>query len=284
MAKSVRKIPVEYWASTHGYRVSDVILMIKRQDLPGMRLGNQWYVLSAFIDIDIQPNSNQIEVESTPQEEKHIEKTIGRKILDWFLPHYDEVTLFIMSSTVIGLVLIDTDFRSIIFDVIVNRDPLIFISTFVFLAGSILSLVQSFVKHEKTEIEREMMLFFAVIVHAASGIFASIHLLENSTSGFYWVFPIWNFIYSILLFSFFRTGIINVSAIIDTGSSKWHLLVSLLVVIMFILIAHYIIHYHWSIIISISIALAGSLSYIIDELDQHLKSGITTASSGHASI
>jgi len=270
LSKSIKKTPVELWAQTNGLRTSDVIYMIKSQDLPGVKVRNQWYVLSSFIDTGFEIESESSK--NSSEKEKPDKKSIGRKIIDWLSPKYDEVTLFIMSCTVIGLTIIDIEFRSLIVNImIVDQQPELFITAFLFLAGFILALVQNFIDHEKTEVERWLMLFFAIMVQAASGFFAAIYLLENSTSNFYWVFPTWNFLYSFILLLFFRLGVIDIDRIIYKGTNRLQLLLSGLVVISFILFAHYIINYHWSIIISISIALAGSLSYSLNELNPYLK-------------
>ncbi len=67
-----------------------------------------------------------------------------------------------------------------------------------FMLGMFLCLYHVFTQRQKTDIEKGIMLLFAITVNAATGIIAGFYMLKESP-GWLLVFPAWNIINSILL-------------------------------------------------------------------------------------
>jgi hypothetical protein len=289
-------VPADTWAGSYGFKTSDVIRMIGQKQITGFRDGDAWFVLAPvsrgnsmfkgakadfFAMADDAGVVEPVVVEALADDVDALAESILREaarqkaaaaggtsrswLQEWFSPRYDEVTLFVMSSSAILLFLLDTAFRSVVISEVTEPTDLRIYALLPFLAGGLaLSLVQGFIRHEKREFEREMMLMFAVFFQAFSGIFAAFHLLVNPAWTIHWIFPFWNIISGILLLMMYRMQIVGIGAIIDTRVSRVQIAICILPVAGFIFFNHFVLVMHWSVILSMSVALAGVLSHAVD--------------------
>lgn len=287
-------VPADTWAGSYGFKTSDVIRMIGQKQITGFREGDSWFVLApvrrgkmmvpgAKVDVAmiddagvVEPVTSEALADSVDALAGSILREAARQksaaggasrswLQEWFSPRYDEVTLFVMSSSAILLFLLDAAFRSVVISEVTEPSDLRMYALLPFLAGGlVLSLVQGFIRHEKREFEREMMLMFAVFFQAFSGFFAAFHLLVNPAWTIHWIFPLWNIISGILLLLMYRMQIVGIGAIIDTRVSRGQIAICILPVAGFIFLNHVVLGMHWSIILSMSVALAGVLSHAVD--------------------
>jgi hypothetical protein len=288
-------VPADTWAGSYGFKTSDVIRMIGQKQITGFRDGDAWFVLAPVrrgktmvpgartdgakaddagvvepvtaeaLDDDVDVLAESILREAARQKSAAAGGASRSWLHEWFSPRYDEVTLFVMSSSAILLFLLDAAFRSVVISEVTEPSDLRMYALLPFLAGGlVLSLVQGFIRHEKREFEREMMLMFAVFFQAFSGFFAAFHLLVNPAWTIHWIFPLWNIISGILLLLLYRMQIVGIGAIIDTRISRVQIAICILPVAGFIFLNHVVLGMHWSIILSMSVALAGVLSHAVD--------------------
>jgi hypothetical protein len=288
-------VPADTWAGSYGFKTSDVIRMIGQNQITGFREGDAWFVLAPVrrgntmfkgakagvamaddagvlepvaadvLTDDVDALAESILREAAMQKDAAADWTSRSRLQEWFTPRYDEVTLFVMSSSAILLFLLDAAFRSVVISEVAEPSDLRMYALLPFLAGGlVLSLVQGFIRHEKREFEREMMLMFAVFFQAFSGIFAAFHLVVNPAWTIHWIFPLWNFVSGILLLMMYRMQIVGIGAIIDTRVSRVQIAICILPVAVFIFLNNVVLGMHWSVILSMSVALAGVLSHAVD--------------------
>jgi peptidoglycan/LPS O-acetylase OafA/YrhL len=146
-----------------------------------------------------------------------------RKKRRWFIPKYDELTIFMMTVALLLLFLFDNSFRSKVVWLVVEsgRDAFrVVILILFFLAGGLLSVYHVFTERSKTKIEKGAMLFFAVMTNALCGLLASGHILDNwgDAPGILIVFPLWNGINCVLLVILLRVGVINETSVTDENA------------------------------------------------------------------
>jgi hypothetical protein len=271
-------VAAEIWAASYGFKTSDVIRLIEDNQITGMRTGDEWFVLAR-----VKHGDRGAEVPATVLEQGHVGAVARAEAVQkpaaysvqtrewfrkWFAPRYDEVTLFVMSSSALLLYLWDAAFRASVSGAIAELDMVsdlrLYFLMALLLGGLALSLAQGFIRHEKREFERELMLMFAIFFQVFSSFFAGFHLMNDPGYTIHWMFPLWNILSGILLMMLYRLEVIGVSAIIDTKASRVQIAICILPVAVFIFLNHNLLGLHWSLVLSMSVALAGVLSHAVD--------------------
>jgi hypothetical protein len=106
---------------------------------------------------------------------------IYREKTGWLIPTYDELSLFLMAVTFILLGATNNTMREQLYNGITGIDDLrVYFLCVVFLGGIVLSLYHVFATREKTDYEKMVMLFFAVMANAGTGIISGWYVLENN--------------------------------------------------------------------------------------------------------
>jgi len=180
------------------------------------------------------------------------------------IPQYDEIVLFTMSLTcllllITGILSHSSEIElasSIIYDPIFLV-PMIFIA--IFIAGLVLSLYHAFVDRPKTEIEKSLMLFFAVLVNVFSGFMGSGYSLTTASSWFM-IFPILNMINSIVLLLMWRYGLFDESSIDDQQASKGQVMLASAMILILFYLCHVVYEFIW--IKTLSVCLVYSTNFI----------------------
>ncbi len=177
---------------------------------------------------------------------------IFKQDLRIFLPSYDEITLFTLSFAFLSLYLMSGQLREGLYRaVIILQDIRIIIVALLSAAGMFLSFANVFFKREKYDFERYLMLFFAVIITAGTGIYSGFIIFEKS-KGLLLIFPIWNFVNGVILLLFLRFGMLDIEeCIVEKGVNFFQVLVSIASVGIILGLCHYIFKMHWVISYSI---------------------------------
>ncbi len=180
------------------------------------------------------------------------------------IPRYDEVVLFTMSLTC--LLLMITGALSHISEITLTFsnqiDPLILVPGVfiaIFIAGLGLSFYHAFVDRPKTEIEKSVMLFFAVLINAFSGFMGSGYSLSTS-SGWFMVFPILNMINSVVLLLMWRYGLFDESSISEQQASRGQVMLAAAMVLILFFLCHVVYKFIW--IETLSVCLVYSINFI----------------------
>ncbi len=180
------------------------------------------------------------------------------------IPQYNEIVLFTMSLTCALLLItgVLSHISEIELAFPIQFDPkiivpIIFIA--IFMSGLVLSLYHAFVDRAKTETEKSLMLFFAVLVNVFSGFMGGGYSLTH-TSGWLIVFPALNMINSIFLLFMWRTGVLDDSSISDQQVSRSQVILAAAMVLILFYLCHIIYKLFW--IQTLSICLVYSINFV----------------------
>jgi hypothetical protein len=173
----------------------------------------------------------------------------------WLIPTYDELSLFLMAVTLILLYVGNGQMRDQINYFLTHvRDARIFVLAFMFLAGLALCLYHVFTLREKTDFEKKVMLLFAVLTNAGTGIISAWYVIKSSAAhNWLLVFPIWNIVNSVLLLLMLRIRIINEECISDRDATMVQVVIGLASVLIIFTFCNYVFHLYWAITFSICI-------------------------------
>jgi len=168
-----------------------------------------------------------------------------------------------MMSLAFLLVFFSNDqLRSILFKLLSGlKDRFaIFMLLLLFTAGLVLSLYHVFTQRERTIIEKHIMLFFAVLTNAVSGIYASVHILSKSTDAhcIFILLPIWNIINCLILLVSYRVGIISADNISDENIRGFEAFLGFIITVAIFAACQFVFHLHWAITFSICVIYATS--------------------------
>ena len=190
----------------------------------------------------------------------------GKRKRNFLVPHYDEVTLFVMSIMFVLLYMTSKTMRTDLYELIFRDREISLIAAFIFFAAGILfSVFHAFSTREKNIGEKAAMLLFAVLVSAGTGIYAGMHMLKSS-GGWLIIFPVWNIINGILLLAMFRFGSITIDCISDRDATCVQLALGLIAAIIIFICCQYFLKLHWAITYSICICYTVSLDKAVQSV------------------
>jgi hypothetical protein len=191
----------------------------------------------------------------------------------WFIPAYDELSLFLMAVTLILLYIMNTSMRVQIHNWISEySNAWFYLIGAIFLCGLYLSIYHVFTKREKTDVEKWGMLIFAVLANAVSGIVAGLYVLKtDNVRNWLLIFPIWNIINGVLLLLMLRLKIIDESCISDRDAAKLQIIFGLVSVLIIFIFCNYVFDLYWAITFSICIVYTTSF----DKALQNVFPGLT---------
>jgi hypothetical protein len=191
----------------------------------------------------------------------------------WFIPVYDELSLFLTAATLILLYLVNTAMRVQIHNWISEySNPWVYIIGAIFLCGLYLSFYHVFTTKEKTEVEKWGMLIFAVTTNAVTAIVAGLYVLKSdSVQNWQIIFPIWNIINGILLILMLRLKIIDQECISDRDASATEVIIALTAVFIIFIFCNFIFKLYWAITFSICIIYAASFDKALQSVFPSLK-------------
>ena len=211
--------------------------------------------ISSDIPEQLQQAMEAIASLSTAQDLPDDIAELYREKAGWFIPTYDELSLFLMAVTFILLGATNDTMQKQIYKGITAIDDLrVYFLSVVFLGGIVLSLYHVFTTREKTNYEKMVMLFFAVAANAGTGIISGWYVIENNdVHNWQLVFPIWNIINSILLFLMLRLKVIDEKCISDRDATLVQIILGLVAVLIIFVFCNYVFKLYWAITFSICI-------------------------------
>lgn len=198
-----------------------------------------------------------------------IQKTQRSAFVELFVPRYDELSLFLMSTSFLLVFFLDPELQDIARKFLVTEfDPKLFpfYALFVlFLSGVAFSLFHAFTNIRKTDAEKTAMLYFAVMVNGLSGFLAGAHLFQTA-HGYIMVFPIWNVLNSLLLLLMYWVQLIDESAITDDNAAPREIVVSGTVVFAVFLLCQFLFRLHWTMTFSVCVCYATNVNAFLRRL------------------
>ena len=216
---------------------------------------------------------------TTGHEEKRQAMT---RALGPLLPHYDSLTLFALSWTFLVLLLLGPDVaqsqRASESAAPISkelREPLAravwsLAEHFGVLApmaglGMVLSLLGVFYPKPKPEEVKWLMLCFAVVVTAGTGVYAG-YVMLTTTRSWLLVFPAWNILNAAVPLLLFRAGLLDTEVIVDTAVRFWQVVVTLVATTVLLGVCLHIFELHWAIAYSICVGYTMSLHHAITDV------------------
>jgi hypothetical protein len=189
-----------------------------------------------------------------PDEQADALAELCKEKAGWFIPVYDELSLFLMSITLILLCVANTSMQEQIHKWIARfHDVRVFIVVAILLGGMGLSIYHVFTTREKTDVEKWLMLLFAVLTNAGTGIISGWIVLTSSIRDWQIIFPIWNIINSILIVVMLRYRIVDEECISDRDASLKEVVIGLIAVLIIFFLCNNVFNLHWAITFSICI-------------------------------
>jgi hypothetical protein len=190
----------------------------------------------------------------------------------WYIPTYDEQSLFLIAFTLLLIMLSNKPIKSELLlllnrhtknDVITSsiNQILLFVATLLFylfaiiLPGFFLSFYHVFTKREKTRIEKHLMLLFAVITNAIIGIIAGFYIIRQCPVWLL-IFPILNIINCIFILIMLDARILNETCIIERKTTPARVVIGLITTIVIFALCNYVFNLYWAVTFSICIIYA----------------------------
>jgi len=210
--------------------------------------------ISVDIPEKLQKAKETIAILSTAQDSPDDAELYQEKA-GWFIPTYDELSLFLMAAILILLYAVNVTMREQIYKGITAfNDGRVYIMAIIFLCGMGLSIYHIFTTREKSDFEKKVMLFFAVLANAITGIAAGVHVIKSTdTHNWLLVFPLWNIINGVLLLLMLRGKIIDERCISDRDATIQEVIIGLIAVLVIFVFCNYVFNLHWAITFSICI-------------------------------
>jgi hypothetical protein len=211
-----------------------------------------------------------------PDEQADALAELCKESFGFFIPTYDKLSLLLMALTFILLFITNSQMRVFEPDankVIPQTESLIY-SAKLFLLIAIVPTFFIFRVFSQTDVDlkKQVILFFAVLINAYSGIIAGIYVISNIADS-YWliVFPIWNIINSLLMLSMFYMKVIDEESISDRQATPLRIFLGLIAIVAIFLLCNYVFKLYWAITFSICIVYTTSF----DRALQNIFPGLT---------
>ena len=171
----------------------------------------------------------------------------------FLIPNYDELSLFLMSAVFIILYFTSIRLQDDIISFLMRLDIWRrYLYVGLFMLGMSLCLYHVFTPREKTEIEKNIMLLFAVTINAATGVIAGFYMIKECP-GWLLIFPAWNIINSALLIIMQYVNLFDESQISDRNATITQVIIGLAATLIIFFICNNVFKLHWAITYSICI-------------------------------
>lgn len=193
----------------------------------------------------------------------------------WLIPTYDELSLFLMAVTFILLGATNNTMREQIYKgITATHNPRVYFLAVIFLGGIVLSLYHVFTTREKTKFEKMIMLLFAVLANAGTGIISGWYVIKNSeVHNWQLVFPIWNITNGVLLLLMLRLKVIDEKCISDREATVVQIILGLAAVLIIFTLCNYVFKLYWAITFSICIVYTTSFDRALQNVFPGLMRG-----------
>lgn len=203
-----------------------------------------------------------------------------QKTGSWLIPRHNELSLFLIGSSILILLLIDAQMR---FEIqrVTTGDYFIApipICLLFFGQGVIFTFIHLFTKSHKNSYEKFCMLCFAILVNLGTGIAASVYFIQHDGFGIFIIFPLLNLINGALLAGIVTLGLMSGSdlehleeSIDDDDATLAQILLGLAILVITIGLCHFVFDLYWAITLSMCVAYTSNLDRLIQKLATRTK-------------
>ena len=196
-----------------------------------------------------------------PDEQEDVLIAFYKESFGFLVPTYDKLSLFLMAVTLILLCATNIkmlsqmrdQIRDLIHCFITNPEYRRLFYTVLIFPTIILYLVL-ITPREKIDFKKWIMLGFAVLINAGTGVIAGVYVVRN-TSAVDWllVFPIWNIINGVLMLLMVSLRVIDEECISDRKATVAEIILGLTAVLVIFILCNYVFKLYWAITFSICI-------------------------------
>lgn len=186
---------------------------------------------------------------------------------EFFIPKYDELSLFVMSASILILLAIDETCRQELSGLLIGQPKITFASVF-WAAGIVLSIYHVFTRRKKSHAEKGFMLFFAVMTNIMIGLYLGFRQLKEP--GILILFPLWNLFNAFMLMLLFRLRMIKDDSIGDEDASPLETVTGAAMAILIIGVCLYALRLNWAMTFSICLVYATSVGRTTREVAEFI--------------
>ncbi len=183
-----------------------------------------------------------------------------------FVPQYDELALFLMSSAFILVIITHEGLRAVAFRIVLAWQFYSLLVVVLFGLGIAFTIYHVFISREKTYREKKFMLFSAVMINGFGGVVAGEHVIGEATSLLTLIFPLWNIANGFLLLLMYRFDIIDEDIIVDDDAAPYEVVIGLCVVLMTFAISTFVFDLHPVVVFSMCVAYATNINALVKDL------------------
>jgi DNA-directed RNA polymerase subunit RPC12/RpoP len=188
-----------------------------------------------------------------------------RVVAPW-LPRYDDLTLFTFALALAVLLAVDSDWRQSLLRLAADQQGSLVTASCVIVAiGALFSLINVAFRRDKSEFERTMMLFFAILVTMITGVSAGRPMLSGGY-GALAIFPLWNAVNGFLLLALAGLRILDDDCLTDEAAGWRQVLLATVAVTLLVAVCHYLFKLDTLTTFSIAVAYTMSLHHMIRRL------------------
>jgi hypothetical protein len=193
-----------------------------------------------------------------PEEQAEALAELCKESFGFLIPAYDKLSLLLMALMFILLFITNSQMREFKPDAnkVISQTESFIYTAKLFLLIAIVPTFFIFRIFGQTDadLKKQIVLFFAVLINAYSGIIAGIYVISNTaTSHWLLVFPIWNIINSFLMLSMFYMKVIDEECISDRKATPIQIFLGLTAIVAIFLLCNYVFKLYWAITFSICI-------------------------------
>lgn len=183
-----------------------------------------------------------------------------------FVPQYDELALFLMSSAFILVIITHEGLRAVAFRIVLAWQFYSLLVVVLFGLGIVFTIYHVFISREKTYREKKLMLFSAVMINGFGGVVAGEHVIGEATSLLTLIFPLWNIANGLLLLLMYRFDILDEDIIVDDDAAPYEVVIGLCVVLMTFAISTFVFDLHPVVVFSMCVAYATNINALVKDI------------------
>jgi len=196
----------------------------------------------------------------------------GVKLFEkYFIPRYDELTLYLHGISFIILICMSDGFRDFLLN-LATHNPKIILTMMFITAGTFVSIYNAFVYRKKSDFEKNLMLIFAIFSNALI-VFYTLEVWNDrniDALNIYNLPVIINMAYTIFLVLLLRFDGITISSISDDDVPVYQVIAATIPVIIAFIYFEYIVKETWNITYSwcvfVGILTKDSVRFVVLEL------------------
>lgn len=201
---------------------------------------------------------------------KHFRENFLKNLIKiGIVPRFKEIDVFLITITLLALLIGDSVFRSEFFGFFLKEgegESIILFASFLFSMG--LSIYYVFINKKIGRKHKEFLYYFAIYINFFAGLFSGQYLLKHQ-KGFLMVFPLFNILSGIFLITLVRLRIFeeHIEILFEGAQSqKGEVILGIIFTLLIFLLSHFILKHYWAITFSMCLFYVTNLNEILKKI------------------